>query len=271
MKNGKRLAAILGVICLAAVCAMPMFFAFGTGPDAEGRFRASLGVAILVPFMAYAIVLVYNLLNRKAKKPSGKIKNIIFDVGNVLMRYDWEGYLRSFGFDEEEYQTLADNIFRSQIWRDQDRSDRPAREYLDRFMEASPAYRDDVKRVWEGADATIHPLDYADTWTRYLKDRGYRLFVLSNYCTYILETTRSEMTFLKNMDGVIFSCEVKLCKPEKEIYECLLSRYHLDASESVFLDDTEENCEGARKAGLFAIHFENMPQAVEELKKLGVE
>ena len=79
------------------------------------------------------------------------------------------------------------------------------------------------------------------------------------------------MSFLKNMDGIIFSCEVKQIKPEPEIYKTVLGRYNLEPSETVFLDDRAENCEAARKLGIHAIQFKNFKQAAGELEKLGVK
>ena len=247
-----------------------MIFAFGNGEEAAGRFRASLAIAIMVPVLAYGFVLLYRVLNGRRPAPSGKIKNIIFDVGNVLVRYDWRGYLESFGFPQEETKVLSQEIFLSRTWREQDRGAKTDEEYLAAFIAAAPQYEEDVVRVWKDAGRTIRPVDYADSWTQYLRSRGYRLFVLSNYASRLLEDTKHHMTFLPNMDGVIFSCDVKQIKPEPEIYHTLLDRYGLKADECVFMDDVEENCEGARRCGIHAIRFENLKQAAAELEKLGV-
>lgn len=99
------------------------------------------------------------------------------------------------------------------------------------------------------SDETIEKTDYAETWVRYLKDKGYHVYILSNYATDTLERTEDKLTFLKYVDGAVFSCQVKQIKPEPEIYKTLLGRYHLDPEKSVFLDDRAENCEAARKTG----------------------
>ena len=80
-------------------------------------------------------------------------------------------------------------------------------------------------------------MDYAETWVRYLKDKGYHVYILSNYATYTLEKTEEELTFLKYVDGAVFSCQVKQIKPEPNIYQTLIKRYNLDPQKSVFLDD----------------------------------
>ena len=117
----------------------------------------------------------------------------------------------------------------------------------------------------------MHLYDYAETWVKYLKNQGYHLYVLSNYGTYMLERTKKDMPFLKYMDGVVFSCDVQQIKPEVDIYETLLKRYDLKPEKAVFMDDRAINCEGARKAGIRTIQFENLKQAAKELEELGVK
>lgn len=272
MKNWKRAAALLGVALLLVVFALPMFFAFGKGENAPGLFRASLGALILVPVMAYVFSMVYRLLNRKEKKVGETgIKNIIFDVGQVLVTYDWEGYLKTFDFPEEEYRLMAEKVFLSDTWVLRDKGELSEEEYVRLFVEALPQYEEDVVQVLKHSYKTISIKDYAETWTKYLKSQGYHLYILSNYCAYILEHTRPMMSFLKYTEGEIFSCEVNQLKPDEEIYQTLLTRWGLDPGECVFLDDREENCQAARRLGIQAIQFQDFRQAAGELEKLGVQ
>jgi len=271
MKNGKRIAAILGIIILLAAAAMPMIFAFDTGEGGAGRFRAAFGAAIMVPILAYVMWAVYRMLGRREPVPESKYKNIVFDVGRVLVDFDWESYLDSFQFPPRERQAMAEHIFQSRTWRERDRGSEPDEYYTEAFLADLPEYREDALRVLKDDYKTIGPRDYAVTWTGYLKKQGYHLYVLSNYCGPILEKTRKHMAFLKYMDGAVFSYQVRQLKPEPEIYRTLLDRYHLKPEETVFLDDTPENCEGARKLGITAIQFKDFKQAAAELEKLGIK
>lgn len=273
MKNFKKIAAIFGVAILLAVCCLPMIFAFGSGENAQGNFKAAVGTVILVPVLAYVFFMVYKLLKKDKKEVEGEVKNIIFDVGQVLVSYDWETYLKDFNFPAEEEKLIGEKVFKSQIWNERDRGLLPEEEYLKQFIAALPSeYEEDVKRVINESEKTVGIMDYAETWTGYLRSQGYRLYILSNYSQFMLEHTRdNKMPFLKNMDGVIFSCEVQQIKPEADIYETLLSRFGLKPEESVFLDDRLENCEAARKLGIHAIQFHDLKQAAGELEKLGVK
>ena len=267
----KKIGAWVAIIILLLACCMPMFFAFGNGENAHSYFKASLAVAIMVPLLAYAMWMVYKLLNKNKKVADSDMENIIFDVGKVLVKYEWEKYLDGFGFPKEERDKLAKVVFQSKTWDERDRGSEEEEYYIEQMIKEAPEYADDIREVMRRSGETIEMMDYAETWIRYLKDKGYHIYILSNYSTYMLEKTQDELTFLKYADGAIFSCQVKQIKPEPAIYQTLLNRYHLDPEKSVFLDDRAENCEGARKEGIHAIQFESFKQAAAELEKLGVK
>ena len=106
-----------------------------------------------------------------------------------------------------------------------------------------------------------------------LIDYGYRFNMKfqPNYGNETMRMTKQKLTFLKYVDGAVFSCDVKQIKPEPEIYRTLIERYHLEPEKSVFLDDRKENCEAAEKFGIHAIQFHSFKQGTVELEKLGVK
>jgi putative hydrolase of the HAD superfamily len=88
----------------------------------------------------------------------------------------------------------------------------------------------------------------------------------------MLDANMPQMDFLKYMDGIVFSCEVNELKPEEGIYRKLLDTWNLDPARSVFLDDRQENLDGAKKLGIHTILFQNFKQAAAELeRKYGVK
>lgn len=275
MKKGnnklKKIGAWIAIVILLLACCMPMFFAFGSGENAQSYFKASLAAAIMVPLLAYAMWIVYKLLNKNRKVAGSEMENIIFDVGKVLVKYEWEKYLDSFGFSTEKRDKIAKAVFQSKTWDERDRGSESEEYYIEQMIKDAPQYADDIREVMRRSGETIEMMDYAETWIRYLKDKGYHIYILSNYSTHMLEKTQSELAFLEYVDGAVFSCDVKQIKPEADIYRTLLNRYHLEPEKSVFLDDRAENCEGARKEGIHAIQFESFKQATAELEKLGVK
>lgn len=139
------------------------------------------------------------------------------------------------------------------------------------MVAAAPEYEADIREVMRRSGECIIPMDYAETWVQYLKEKGYHTYILSNYSEGMLEKTKKDMAFLKHTDGEIFSCDVKLIKPEAEIYQTLITRYNLNPAKSVFIDDRADNCEAARKLGMKAIVFKSFKQAVAELEKMGIQ
>ena len=101
-------------------------------------------------------------------------------------------------------------------------------------------------------------------------EKGYRIYILSNYSGDLFERTKEKMPFLPYMDGTLFSYTCHLTKPEPEIYQHLIQKFSLTPDRCVFLDDTKANVEAAEQAGIHGIHFMGYEDGVAQLKKLGV-
>lgn len=272
MKNWKRYGAIIGIVFLLVVAALPMYFAL-KGDFSQNMFMASIFAMLFVAVMVYAIWMLYRYLN-KNKKPSGEskgIRNVIFDVGCVLVDFDWKSYVDKFNFPEEKRNRIVNATFKSPVWDERDRGLYDEEEYVRQCVELAPEYESDIREVMRRTPECIHRMPYAETWVKYLKSRGYNLYILSNYSHYMVEKNKKEMPFLKYMDGVMFSCDVNMLKPEHQIYENLLETFGLKADECVFIDDREENCQGARNVGIQAIQFTGFRQVTAELEKMGVK
>lgn len=199
------------------------------------------------------------------------IRNIVFDVGNVLVEYSWERMLQALHITGEAYDAVAKATALSPMWNELDRSFLSDEEILQGFINNAPEYEREIRLVWDNIPESIHCYDYSVEWVRKFRKKGYKTYILSNYSKRGYEVTKQELPFVADMDGVLFSYEVKLVKPEPEIYQALLEKFQLKPEECVFLDDNEKNIIAAREAGLHAIHFKNKEQAEEELAKLGVK
>ena len=272
MKKWKKYAAIIGVIALLVIFCLPMYFAL-KGDFSQKEFMASLFTVMFVAVMCYVILMLFNYLNKKKGEPKadGKIKNIIFDVGQVLVDYDWKSYLDTFGFEPEKRERIAKATFLSPDWDERDKGLCEEEVYVKRFQELDPQDAEDIEEVLKGTGKTIHKRPYADTWVKYLKSRGYHVYILSNLATYMLEHSRKELTFRKEMDGEVFSCYAHEIKPEPGIYQVLLNKYQLKPEECIFIDDRPQNCKGAEDQGIRTICFKDFKQATAELEKLGIK
>ncbi|MBQ9142023.1 MAG: HAD family phosphatase [Lachnospiraceae bacterium] len=198
------------------------------------------------------------------------IKNIIFDIGNVLLGFDYQHFFESFGYDGETVERLAKATAQSSDWNELDRGVLSYEEVLQRFIANDPQLESVILRTFENLNGILSRYDYAIPWMQELKEKGYKVYYLSNFFRKAEVDCAETMDFIPFMDGGILSYRDKVTKPDAEIYQLLLKRYDLSAEESVFLDDTEKNIVGARKEGIHGIVFKNKAQACEELRKLGV-
>lgn len=199
------------------------------------------------------------------------IKNIIFDIGNVLAAFDWEGNLRKYNFSEEKYEEIANALYRSSDWEEMDRGVMTTEEVIARFCGKLPEYESEIRQIVADYSRIIHQYPYTKPMLRALKEKGYRLYYLSNYGKYGYEQTKTELDFIELMDGGLFSYEVKMIKPSKWIYMELLERYELRPEETVFFDDNAKNAKAAELAGITGIHFLSYEQAMEELEKISAD
>lgn len=199
------------------------------------------------------------------------IKNIILDVGNVLVAWDPISVFRDLGFAETDIEPIADATIHSPEWDEFDRSARPDEEILARLIENAPEYEKEILLFWEHLGEAIRTYPYAVEWMESFKKRGYRVYILSNYSSYTYEKTREALKCTELADGRLFSYEVKQVKPEPEFYQTLLDRYQLVPEECVFIDDKMENVAGAIGLGIHGIQFQTLEQVKSQLRELGVE
>lgn len=196
------------------------------------------------------------------------ISNIIFDVGKVLVSYDPDAYMERLGLDADTRKRMNHAMFEHQLWLDSDQGLRSPEEFLQAFTENAPELAETIRRVHESVGGTIELFDYACDWIQDLKNRGYRLYILSNYSENMFRQTEHKLKFLPLMDGAVFSYTIRLIKPDIRIYQYLCETYDLKPGESIFVDDRPENIEGALKAGIRGICFQDYEQARRELDRL---
>lgn len=199
------------------------------------------------------------------------IKNIIFDIGNVLMPFGYRPFFESFGYDEETVERLSKATAQSPDWNELDRGVLSYEEVLRRFVENDSQLEEIIQRVFADLHGILGVYDYTESWIKQLKEAGYGVYYLSNFFQKADEDCKDLMGFLELTDGGILSYKDKVTKPDRQIYELLLERFGLKAEECVFLDDTKKNIDGARAVGIHGILFHDREQAVAELQKLGVK
>ncbi|MBE5883717.1 MAG: HAD family phosphatase [Lachnospiraceae bacterium] len=199
------------------------------------------------------------------------IKNIIFDIGNVLTDFRWRGFLLDKGFDEEMVERIAAATFRHPLWAEIDRGVWTEEQLMAAFLKEDPGIEKEIQRTFDNIHGMVTPRSYAIPWLKELKGKGYRVLYLSNFSRKAEVECSDCLSFIPYMDGGILSYKEQLVKPDPAIYRLLLERYGLVAEDSVFIDDTPENVEAARAMGIHGIVFHTKEQVDRELSDLGVK
>lgn len=199
------------------------------------------------------------------------IKNIIFDIGNVLTAFQWNKKFQNTGYPEEILKRVARATVLSDMWKEYDRGVLTESELMDAFIRHDPEMESFIRGCVGNYLGMLQTYDYTTPWIRSLKKNGYGVYYLSNMPEIAERDCTEALDFVKETDGGIMSWSVRMVKPDAAIYQLLLERYGLKAEECVFLDDSEKNVEAARKVGMYGIVFCDKEQACEELRRLGVD
>ena len=183
------------------------------------------------------------------------IKNIVFDMGNVLMRFDGPYFAAQFTDSEADAAELNRALFGSPTWSLLD----SGTVSYETMLRVPRAHLDE--RLWPNLDACFAgwaahstPIDETNALAAELKAEGYGIYLLSNAGTRIHEQL-DHMPAWDLMDGAVVSAEERMMKPDPGIYALLCERYGLDPAECLFVDDNADNCEGARVAGMRAVRY----------------
>ena len=194
---------------------------------------------------------------------------VIFDLGKVLVDFHPEFGMRQLGFSKEAVEAFMNNIFPT-VWETVD-----ARPYSDEevrrlFKEYVAGFEREVDLLWSGDNAQklTGVYDYSENWIKSLKDKGYKVYVLSNFGQRFFEINSKMYHFLDYIDGKVISYEVSMVKPDLGIYKCLADKYSIIPQNAVFIDDRKANIDAAVEFGFKGIVFESYAQANEELEKI---
>ncbi len=197
------------------------------------------------------------------------IKNIIFDLGNVLIKWD------------------PLNVFNEMIPEDEKR-----KFFFDHVCTYAWNVEQDAGRTF--ADATAMKIAEYPEWEPYIKayygrwsemlggaiegsveilksclaNEKLNVYALTNWSAESFPIALDRFEFLQWFEGIVVSGTEKMIKPDPAIYKLILNRYGLNADESVFIDDSLDNVQGANDVGIHGIHFTSPKQLKVDLKSI---
>jgi putative hydrolase of the HAD superfamily len=196
------------------------------------------------------------------------IKNLIFDLGNVLISFKPSEYFDKKKYPEEIKKTILTDIFSSKEWLMLDNGDITTPLAIDAIAKRSSLKMEEIAHIFNLRTDLMFPLDTNVRLLPELKKRGYRLYYLSNFPMDIFEEIRTGYFFFRYFEGGLISAAAKSSKPEPGIYNMLMEKYSLQPDECLFIDDLEKNVKTAESLGMKGIFTNGSLKISKEIEKV---
>lgn len=197
-------------------------------------------------------------------------KHIIFDIGNVLLNFKPREYLKTKINDPQKVLEIYKEIYQSKEWLMLDRGTIIEEEAKSILIGKRKENENLIRLAFDDWYEMLTPITDTIEILKELKMAGYNLYYLSNYHMLAFENVSRRYEFFKLFDGGIVSYKEKIIKPEEEIYLKMIERYNFKPQESIFIDDSKENIEGAKKLNFNTILFINSLDLKEKLKTYNI-
>lgn len=191
------------------------------------------------------------------------LKNIVFDLGNVLVKFDSNELIYSF-FNERQEEVKS--FFFDSLWNEYDQGLYSVEEMIEKGVKQFPELELSIKKLMYHWTEFVIPLKDNVAFIKDLKRLGYNIYILSNIPEDDTKYLRSCGVF-DNIDGGVFSYEYKKIKPDPEIFHILLKKYDLKASECLFLDDRKDNVVVASNLGFETIEVKDSSKVIDLIKE----
>jgi 2-haloacid dehalogenase len=199
------------------------------------------------------------------------ITTIIFDLGGVLIDWNPRYVYRSIFDTEEKIDWFFENICTNEWNEDQD-AGRSLQEATEELVAKHPGYENEVRAYYGRWEEMLGgPIAGTVEILRSLRQtKKYKLYALTNWSAETFPVALQRYDFLHWFDGIVMSGEERTRKPFPGIYEVLLERFNVNCSETVFIDDSLRNIEGAKAMGIAGIHFQSPLQLSRALRESGI-
>ncbi len=205
-----------------------------------------------------------------------RIKNIIFDMGNVITVFAPERFVSFYSDDPEERAALVQTVFKSLEYRQLDLGTSSYREATEIWQKRQPRLAEAIGNLaehWYEHKEVIVPVNKLAVL---LKSKGFRLYLLSN-ASDKFKLYKDNIPALRILDGAVLSCEHHILKPDPRLYSVLFETYSLKPENCFFIDDLPKNIEAGRALGMEGFvfpqdvcHEEAVRQLLSELSSHGI-
>ncbi|MEL0301212.1 MAG: HAD family phosphatase [Flavobacteriaceae bacterium] len=200
-----------------------------------------------------------------------KIKNIIFDLGGVLIDWNPDYVFKEVFKDDEKLAWFYREIC-TMDWNENQDAGYPLKKATEERIALFPQYEDWIRMYygrWEemlgkSIQGTV------DLLKQCVDSPALKVVALTNWSAETFPIALKKFDFLQWFEGIVVSGEEMTRKPFSDIYQTTLKRFDLKPEQSLFIDDNKRNIEAAKALGIHCIHFSSPQQLEKELKKLNV-
>lgn len=195
--------------------------------------------------------------------------DIILDMGNVLLEWNKDKILRGVVKTEKDYMILDKAIFQSGLWERLDLGTLTREDLILKVVSMiGSIYQEKVQEVVWNWPSYIEIYTEVFPLLVRLKEKGHRIFVLSNTSPVFYELLEEQLSPLNGiLDGFVLSCDIKVIKPDRKMFEEILHKYQLDPANCVFLDDIADNTKMAESLGIKAYQVKHRSDIVDILPR----
>ena len=200
------------------------------------------------------------------------IKNIIFDLGGVLI--DWNPdyvFLKLFKGDKLKLKEFYEKVCTFE-WNENQDAGYPLDKATEDRIKIFPEYEDQIRMYYGKWEEMIggEIKEVVTILKNLVRENNFCVLALTNWSAETFPIALKKFDFLHLFEGIVVSGTEKTRKPFSDIYEIILNRYNLIASESIFIDDNIRNIKAADKFGIKTIHFNDPLQLKTDLKIIGI-
>jgi putative hydrolase of the HAD superfamily len=196
------------------------------------------------------------------------VRNVIFDLGGVLLEWNPDAILDAYYTDPDARVAMKAALFKHPDWLQMDRGTLTESEALVRLQQRTGRPVDELSGLFDAIRRSLQPKADTVALVMSLARRDVPLYCLSNMPASTFAYLREQHAFWNAFKGIVISGEIKMAKPEREIFEYLLRRYALSPAETVFVDDHAPNIQAAQALGLHTVWFRDAGQCALELARL---
>lgn len=192
-----------------------------------------------------------------------KKDTLVFDLGNVLVCWNPVNLYQKIFSDKKEMAYFLHHICTMDWHTEQDAGRSPA-EGTEVLIKKHPGWEPAIRAFYtRWQEMFCGPIEGSVQILRELKEKGYKLYALSNWNEELYHRTVNDFPFLHWFDGKIISGAVKMKKPDADIFQLLFQQFAIEPARAVFIDDNRQNVETAERLGLRSILF-TTPEALRK-------